>query len=102
MATLAETWTVLTDPALKEKATSAALAAAQAVLFESDQTANHANRVKWAKSVFENPVGTGNAVVNAVVARWAGEKTLAELNALSDQDIKDAVSAALNTFADGT
>lgn len=101
MATLAELATLLNDPALTSKTKAACLVAAQAIQAEDVNTANHANRLKWAKQTFIDPDGAGQRLLRAVLAANASA-TLAQINAAADSSIQSAVNAAVNTFADGT
>lgn len=101
MATLSELWTLLEDPALKEKVSAACLVAAEAIRTEDDQTANHTNRLKWAKGVMTDPVKAGDDMLKAVLAANAGA-SLASITGATDATIQTAVDAAVNIFADGT
>lgn len=100
MATLAELWTLLDNPALKEKVSAACLIAAEAIRVEDPGTANHANRLAWAKATYLDPVGAGRDVLKAVLAQNASA-TLAQITGASDSTIQTAVNNAVNTFADG-
>lgn len=100
MATLAEIAGLLNDPALTAKCKSACLVAANAIVGESDQTANHANRLRWAKKVFGDPDGQGQLMLRAVLGANASA-TLAQIQAATDTAIQNAVNAAVNTVADG-
>jgi len=101
MATLSEIWTLLEDPTLKEKVSAACLVAAEAIRTEDSGTANHANRLKWAKSVLKNPVQAGDDMLKAVLAANSSA-SLAAITGASDSTIQTAVDAAVNIFADGT
>lgn len=101
MATLAELQTVLGDPALKDKIRAAVTVAAVAVSFEDSGTANHTNRLKWAKAALNDPNGTADKVTRYVVAANAAQ-TLATIQGLSDTDIQNHTNASINIFADGS
>lgn len=101
MATLSEIWTLLEDPSLKEKVASACLLAVETIRTEDAGTANHANRLKWAKAVLKNPVQAGDDMLKAVLAA-NGSASLATIQGASDSTIIGAVDAAINIFADGT
>lgn len=101
MATLSELAGLLQDPILGAKCKAACLVAAQAIQVEAGATANHANRIKWAKAVFVDPDGWGVKLLRAVLAANASA-TLAQINAAADSTIQTAVNAAVDTFADGT
>jgi hypothetical protein len=100
MATLAELWTLLEDPSLKEKVSAACLVAAEAVRVEDTGTANHANRLLWAKQVLVDPVKAGDDMLKAVLAANASA-ALASITGATDLTIQTAVNAAINVFADG-
>lgn len=87
------------------KVLGACLMAAQAVIYESDATTNHANRLIWAREVFNDLPGVGADMLKAVIALAQGndtDVTAAELADLPDATIQDYVNAAINTFATGT
>lgn len=100
MATLSEIWTLLESPTLKEKVSAACLVAAEAIRVEETETANHANRIKWAKQVLVDPVKAGDDMLKAVLAANASAE-LSEITGASDATIQAAVNAAVNVFADG-
>lgn len=99
--TLAEAWTLLEDAPLGEKSSAAALVAAKDIMLEATSVANHANRLLWAKTTFGNPVAAGNEMRKALVAYYAGTKTLAQMAALTDAEIQTLVNNAVNVFATG-
>lgn len=100
MATLSELWTLLEDPSLKEKVSAACLIAAEAIRVEDAGTANHANRLLWARKVLEDPVKAGDDMLKAVLAANASAP-LASITGASDSTIQTAVNAAVNIFATG-
>lgn len=105
MATLLEINSVAAGGnALADKVKGAILVAAQAIVTESDQTANHANRLAWAKRVFTDPNGNADDVHRAVTV-WANavdtDITPAEMNALDDATVVSYVASVINVFADG-
>lgn len=101
MATLAELSTLLNDGPLTDKCKSACLVAANTILLESAGTANHANRLKWAKKVFQDPVSQGTLMLRAVLAAVNGT-SLAGINGASDAAIQGAVNSAVDSVADGS
>lgn len=86
---------------MSARCASACLIAAQAVQVEADATANHANRVKWAKRVFADPSAAGQQMLRAVLAA-NNTATLAQINAAADATIQAAVNSSVDTLADGT
>lgn len=106
-ATLEQINTAIADPALKERTRSALIKAAKDVAFESTETGNHANRLKWAKAVLRDPDGHADDmwrfVVGAVSSRELGDaSTGGTILGISDADIQDNVALGINIFADGT
>lgn len=101
MATLSELNGLLNDPVLSEKVGGACIKAAVDVKNEADTTANHANRLKWAKKIFSDTVGERVKVMRYVVAANAA-LALAAIQALSDTDIQSHVNASIDCFADGS
>lgn len=101
MATLAEISTLLNDGVLNDKCKSACLVAANAIQVENSGTANHANRLKWAKKALTDPTSVGTQMLRAVLGANS-TATLAQINAATDSAIQTAVNAAVDTFADGT
>lgn len=98
MATLAELWTLLTEPNLQQKVSAACMVAAEAIRTEDAGTANHANRLKWAKKVLNDHVDAGADMLKAVVAANAS-LALAQITGASDAAIQAAVNNAVNIFA---
>lgn len=100
MATLSEIWTLLTDPTLQQKVSAACMVAAEAIRTEDAGTANHANRLKWAKRVLNDHVDAGADMLKAVIAANASA-TLAQITDATDATIQAAVNGAVDIFADG-
>ena len=100
MATLAELYDARNNSSLRNKITAAVAIAAEAIRLENVNTANHANRLTWAKQAFTNPAGIAENIMWAVLA--ANESaTAAQIAAVSDASIKTAVNAAVDVFATG-
>lgn len=100
MATYAELLQASEHAGLNAKVRVACIIAAEAVRTESVGTTNHANRVKWAKAVFANPLQEAPRMLWAVLAQNSGA-TLAQIQAASDATVQTAVNAAVDVFADG-
>lgn len=100
MATLTEIQTLLNEPTLRDKLRAAVVVASKNVTFESAATENHANRLKWAAEVMRDPNGWSERFTRFVVAVHS-TSTQAEILALSDAAIADAVALGINTFATG-
>lgn len=88
MATYTELYDLNSESALKNRVLVACLIAAETVMNEADTVPNHANRLIWAKNVFENPNYESQRMY------WA---LLAANNALSTTQIKNATDAAILT-----
>lgn len=101
MAALSELWTLFEDPSLKEKVSAACVVEADSIMNEADTVDNHANRLKWAKAVYKDPVSAGDDLLKAVIAANSDE-TLTTIQNATDSQIKTAVSAAVDIFADGS
>ncbi len=78
----------------------ACLVAADTIRAEDPATPNHANRLAWAKLVFERPEDTATAMTKAVLA---ANRTLTagQITSATDAGIQAAVSNAVNLFAGG-
>lgn len=100
MATLAELSGLQRDvgSGLRDRVTMACLIVAEAIRTESAGTANHANRLLWARAVFNDPATVGGAMVWAVLAQNAGA-TVTQIIGASDAQVQAAVAAAVDVFA---
>lgn len=88
--------TAITQSTMRNRAAAAAMNAARDVLNEDAGTANHALRVKWAASVFDDVNRAGADLIpflaaNATIAA-AGD-------AATDNDIQFVVNGSINTLA---
>lgn len=101
MATLTELSSLLNDPTLTSKCNAACLVAASAIIGENSGTSNHANRLLWAKKVFQDPVSQGQLMLRAVLAA-NNAATLTAINTASDATIQSAVNAAVDVVANGS
>ena len=98
MGTLLEDYHLrYTDSGLKVKTTTAIARAAQAVLSEDEQTANHANRLVWAKRVL-----AAETTIEAEKFLWPIIGLCTITGQSSDQDIFWAVNQFINLFATGS
>lgn len=101
MATYTELRGLINDPTLKDRVSIALLIAAEAIRTEDAGTANHANRVKWAKKVLQDPDGNADDMLRALLAQNAS-LTVAQITGATDAGIQTAVNGAVDIFADGT
>lgn len=100
MATYFELLTAAEDSNLNKRIRVACFIAAEVVRTEAGTVANHANRLSWAKKVFENPDTEARRMVWAVLAQNASA-TLAAILGASDSTVQTAVNAAVDVFATG-
>lgn len=102
-ATLTELSTLINEGSgFADKIKAACIKTAVSVAFEDPQTANHANRLKWAISSLKDPNGMYLRVLRYVVAANAGLDNAAAILALSDGTIQSHVDASLAVLADGS
>lgn len=100
MATYEELKTLESNSALQNKVEIAIWVAANAIAAEDDQTANHANRLKWAKSALRDPGGSKDDFLRYLLAANKAV-AVATITAASDATVQTHVDAAVNIFADG-
>ena len=101
MATYDELYDLRTDSVLKNRVTTACIIAAETVRGEDGGTANHANRLLWAKAVFAGPAGEANRMFMAILA--ANESaTVANIQSATDAAIQGNVDDHIDLFADGS
>ena len=101
MATYDELYSLRNDSALKNRVTTACIMAAEAVMLEDGGTANHVNRLLWAKAVFANPGSEANRMFMAILAANAAA-TVAVIQAATDAAIQANVDSHIDLFADGS
>lgn len=68
---------------------------------EAVETPNHANRLAWARRAFASPATVAGEMRAAVITAYA-DTLPPSGGTLTDAQIKSAIEAAVNTFADGT
>jgi len=100
MATYAELRTASEDSALRLKVQVACIVAAEGIRTEAETVPNNANRLKWAKAVFENPAAYAERMLWAVLAQNKAA-TLAQITGATDASVQTAVGAAVDVFATG-
>lgn len=101
MATYQELYDLRTNATLKNKITSACAVAAEAIRTESGGTANHANRLIWAKQAITDPEGMANKIIWSLLAQNVAA-TSAQIQAATDASILTAVQAVIDLFATGS
>ena len=100
MATYAEIRSLFNHDSLRNLIEVAVIVAAEKIRTEDAGTANHANRLVWAKSVFESPTGAATRMLMALLATNRA-LTVVQITGATDASIQTAVDAAVNVFADG-
>ena len=100
MATYDELLQANANTGLLNKVRVAVVVAATNIMTEADTTANHANRMLWAKSVFSDPAEAGQKMMWPVLAQNKAA-TLAQIVAADDATVQTKVDAAVNVFANG-
>jgi hypothetical protein len=100
MATYTELLSAADNTNLLGKVRVACVIAAEAIRTEAGATANHANRLLWAKSVFSNPELTARQMLWAVLGQNAGT-ALSQIIGASDATVQTAVNTAVDVFANG-
>jgi hypothetical protein len=86
---------------LRNKIAVAIVIAAEAIRTESDQTANHANRLLWAKSALANPRQEAERMLWGALAQNKDLTSTQIINA-TDSGLQTAVNNAVNLFATGS
>ena len=100
MATYTELYDLSNNSALKNKIAVAVVIAANMIRTESDQTANHVNRLLWAKGALENPLGEASRMLWGALAQNSG-LTVAQITGATDAALQTAVNNAVDLFATG-
>lgn len=98
MATYQELLTAAQSDDLKKKVRVACMIAANAIMTENTATPNHAGRLAWARSVYENPEAIGKKMLWAVIAQ-NNAVALSAITGASDANVQTAVNAAVDLFA---
>ena len=98
MATYAELGALRTDADLLARVVAATEIAAETVKTEGGDTANHADRLKWAQRVFSDPTKAGNEMLGAILAEKKTD-TVTDIKASTDVVLQTAVDGAINFFA---
>jgi hypothetical protein len=100
MATYTELYNLTSDTTLRNRITVACIVAAETIMSEDAGTANHANRLKWAASVFANPSNEATRMQMAVLGSNKS-LTVAQFAAATDAAIQTSVSNHIDLFATG-
>ena len=100
MATYAELRGLFSNSGLKNAVSVACIVAAEAIRNEDAGTANHANRLVWAKKAFASPDSVSTEMLMALLAANK-EASVATITGATDSAIQAKVDAAIDVFADG-
>lgn len=100
MATYNELFSLRANDDLRNRIAVACVVQAETIRTEDDGTANHANRLLWAKQVFADPIGEAARMLWAILAQNKA-LTVAQITAATDAQIQTAVGNAVNVFATG-
>ena len=98
MATYTELANLAGNNILLDRIAVAITIAADAIVSEDVATANHANRLVWAKSAFSNPAAQAKPILNALLAANKGASE-AQIIASTDAAIQTNVNAVIDIFA---
>jgi hypothetical protein len=100
MATYAELIQAPQNIGLQQRVFVATVVAAESIRTENPATANHANRMKWAKAVFTNPSHEADRMMWAVLAANK-DAAIGAITGASDASVQTAVNNAIDILADG-
>ncbi len=100
MATYQELFDLRRNQVLLDKITVAIIVAAETVYAEDSGTANHANRIIWAREASINPRRMGEVFMSAVLAANK-TATVANIIGAADTAIQTNVGDVIDNFADG-
>jgi guanyl-specific ribonuclease Sa len=101
MATYAELLTIATSSsgdALRTRVKVATIVAADVVRLEAPATANHANRMTWAKQAIADPNREADKLLWAILAQNRSA-TAAQITAADDTAVQNAANAAIDLIA---
>ena len=87
------------DSTLRQRVESAVLLAARDIRNESDQTANHAERLAWANAVRAQTAALATAVDHATLACVENATIGANPDGATDNDIQFVVGSVVNQMA---
>jgi len=99
MATYLELMTLRDDADIQKRVSVACYVAANAIRTESVSIPLHAERLVWAKRVFEGSVNVGLMIWVVLVNN--AQYTTAQIQASTDAALQTAVDNAVNLFAVG-
>ncbi len=101
MASYEELSLLFSNDRLRRQVKSAMGVAAYNVIWESDQTPNHANRLKLAK-VWARPTVEDTDKLTHCVLSAMHTNTVAEITTATDATVQGHIDVWMNIFADGS
>jgi len=101
MATYQELRRLFADGLLKNQIEVACIVAAEAIRTEDVGTANHANRLVWAKAAFTNPNVIRERMLMTLLAKNK-DAAVGTIQTVSDATLQTLVDASVDLFADGS
>ena len=100
MASYQELFDLRRNQELLDKVTVAVIVAAETVFAEDGGTANHANRIIWAREASINPRAMAEVFMSAVLAANKAA-TVGNISGAADSAIQTNVDDVIDNFADG-
>lgn len=100
MATYSELFDLRSDANLRNRITTAVAIQADVIRLENVNTANHANRLIWAKEAFVNPEAVANKMMWGILA---ANKNITpdQTKGVTDASLQTAVANLVDVFATG-
>lgn len=100
MATYLQLHDTQSNNELTRRVQTACVIAADTIRAEDGATVNHANRLIWAASVFDDPGAEAKRMLWAVLAANK-DNTVEQITGATDVQIQTAVDNAIDLFATG-
>jgi hypothetical protein len=97
MATYTEIVNAAKDETLRQRVAVACVVAANGIFSENAGTANHVERLVWAKRVYESPESEASRVLWSVLAQNK-DATAQQIATVTDTSLQTAVDAAVAAF----
>ena len=101
MASYPELKSLFSNSDLQDRAEVACIIAAQTIKEEDGATANHANRLVWAKEAFSSPKAMASKMLMAILAANEG-LSVSAITGATDSALQSNVDAVVDIFADGS
>lgn len=101
MATYAELYDLTNDSNLINRTAMAVADIAKDISAEAGTVTNHANRLIWAKQAFQNPRAKAPEMLTVALVSNKG-LTPANIQAVTDVNLKTAIAGVVDLFATGS